>query len=989
MNNFGVIELASAKTTSAPGWAYVPDTGALPGANALQPANRKRARNAPAGVTAGDLTARQEAKIRKEIEALERDGGKDNSIPIPAKSSKATGKYTPNVRKILQSQKTFSNHLDDFLALQAQAEGGPTAASNNRPTNTNTKRPAGKRDATATPTATTKPSSSIQEEDVTMTDANLPPILVGSYRPPPTAHPGDNDPLLVSRMPEVPSDEELRKLLAHPALTYYEARGKWEDNYPTRQTAAFFNAFSQRERNIAMSSEQVDAPKAAEGAPAQSLPSRPAKQPKEKKAGGGKASLELPVLPEFIQHRIAIFDKIKAKRDAEVAAKPREEITISMPNGKEEKGTAWETTPGAIARGISKSLFERTVISMVDGELWDLTRPLEKSCKLELIDFEHEEGKKVFWHSSAHVLGEAAEKRFGCYLCNGPPTTDPPGFYYDMANMEGQVVQEEDKKALETLANSIIKEKQPFERLEMTKDELLEMFNYSKYKEYFINQRVPDGTTSTVYRCGPLIDLCRGPHVPTTGNIKAFSVLKNSAAYWLGNSSNESVQRISGVSFPDKKQLEEYKTFLEEAAKRNHRKIGLEQKLFFFDEVSPGSTFFLPHGTRIYNALMELIRGEYKKRAFDEVISPNVYKSDLWKTSGHWGHYAENMFTFEVEKETYGLKPMNCPGHCRIFAHSDVTYKDLPWRMADFGVLHRNEFSGALTGLTRVRRFQQDDAHIFCTVDQIRDEIVGAFDFLYAVYGLFGFSFKLKLSTRPEKYIGDIAVWDMAESKLKEALDNFTEKIDSKWEENPGDGAFYGPKIDITVYDALRREHQCGTIQLDFNLPQRFKLRYVAAKDESSANQDSNDPELPVGYARPVMIHRAVLGSFERMFGILTEHFAGKWPFWLSPRQVLVVPVMPAVNDYAKELQQTFQEKGIYIDVDLSSDTFQKKIRTGQLKQYNFIFVVGAEEASSRTVNIRNRDDQSTQNKGALIPVDEALEKLLALKGERRLVNKI
>ncbi|KAH6604671.1 threonyl-trna synthetase [Trichoderma cornu-damae] len=738
-----------------------------------------------------------------------------------------------------------------------------------------------------------------------------------------------------------------------------------------------------------MSSEQVDAPEAAEGAPAQSLPLQPAKKPKEKKAGGGKASLELPNLPDFIQHRIAIFDKIKARREAEVAAKPREEITISMPNGKEEKGISWETTPGAIARGISKSLFERTVISLVDGELWDLTRPLEKSCKLELIDFEDEEGKKVFWHSSAHILGEAAERRFGCYLCNGPPTTDPPGFYYDMANMEGQVVQEEDKKALESLASSIIKEKQPFERLEMTKDELLEMFNYSKYKEYFINQRVPEGTTSTVYRCGPLIDLCRGPHVPHTGNIKAFSVLKNSAAYWLGNSANESVQRISGVSFPDKKQLEEYKTFLEEAAKRNHRKIGLEQKLFFFDEVSPGSAFFLPHGTRIYNALMEMIRGEYKKRKFDEVISPNVFKSDLWKTSGHWGHYSENMFTFEVEKEEYGLKPMNCPGHCRIFAHSDVTYKDLPWRMADFGVLHRNEFSGALTGLTRVRRFQQDDAHIFCTVDQIRDEIEGAFDFLYGVYGLFGFSFKLKLSTRPEKFIGEVAIWDMAESKLKEALDSFTQKIDSKWEENPGDGAFYGPKIDITVYDALRREHQCGTIQLDFNLPRRFKLRYVAAKDESGANQDSNDPDLPLGYARPVMIHRAVLGSFERMFGILTEHFAGKWPFWMSPRQVLVVPVMPAVNDYAKELQTIYQEKGIYIDVDLSGNTFQKKIRTGQLEQYNFIFVVGAEEATSRTVNIRNRDDQSTQNKGALVPVDEALEKLLALKAERRLVNKI
>ncbi|KAL6869026.1 threonyl-tRNA synthetase [Amphichorda felina] len=739
-----------------------------------------------------------------------------------------------------------------------------------------------------------------------------------------------------------------------------------------------------------MASVQVDPPKAAEGAPAQELPSRPAKQPKEKAAKGGKKeSLELPTLPEFIQHRLDLFDKIKARNDAEIAAKPREEITILLSNGKEEKGTSWETTPGSIARAISKSLFERTVISLVDGELWDLTRPLEKSCKLELLDFEHiEVAKKVFWHSSAHVLGEACEKRFGCFLCNGPPTQDPPGFYYDMANMEGKVVADEDKKALETISNSIIKEKQPFERLEMTKDELLEMFQYSKYKVYFINQRVPDGTKSTVYRCGPLIDLCRGPHVPHTGNIKAFSVLKNSAAYWLGNSDNESVQRISGISFPDKKALEEYKTFLAEAAKRNHRKIGQDQKLFFFDEMSPGSTFWLPHGTRIYNTLMNLMQEQYRKRGFQEVMSPNMYKSDLWKTSGHWGHYAENMFTFEVEKETFGLKPMNCPGHCKIFAHSDITYKELPWRMADFGVLHRNEFSGALSGLTRVRRFQQDDAHIFCTVEQIRDEIEGAFDFLYAVYGLFGFSFKLKLSTRPEKYIGDIGIWNMAEDKLRQALDSFVEKIDSKWEENPGDGAFYGPKIDITVYDALRREFQCGTIQLDFNLPRRFKLRYVAAKGEKQPESSADDPDLPAGYARPVMIHRAVLGSFERMIGILTEHFGGKWPFWLSPRQILVVPVMPIVNDYAKEVQSIFHEKGLYIDVDTSTNTFQKKIRTGQLEQYNFIFVVGAEEAKSRTVNIRNRDDQKTQTKGELVPLQDALDNLLKLKEERRLENK-
>lgn len=398
------------------------------------------------------------------------------------------------------------------------------------------------------------------------------------------------------------------------------------------------------------------------------------------------------------------------------------------------------------------------------------------------------------------------------------------------------------------------------------------------------------------------------------------------------------MQRIAGISFPDKKQLEEYRTFLAEAAKRNHRKIGQDQKLFFFDEVSPGSTFWLPHGTRIYNELVNLIKGEYAKRDFTEVMTPNVYKSDLWKTSGHWGHYSENMFTFEVEKEQYGLKPMNCPGHCKIFGHSDMTYKELPLRMADFGVLHRNEFSGALSGLTRVRRFQQDDAHIFCTVAQIQQEIVGAFDFLHSVYSLFGFTYRLKLSTRPEKSIGDIAVWDMAEANLKEALDSFTEKLGTKWELNEGDGAFYGPKIDITLYDALRREFQCGTIQLDFNLPKRFKLRYKAGKDEDAPGGGADEPDLPAGYARPVMIHRAVLGSVERMLGVLTEHFGGKWPFWLSPRQVLVVPVMPQVNKYAEEVQSIYKAKGIHIDVDLSANTFQKKIRTGQLEQYNFIF---------------------------------------------------
>ncbi|OCK86610.1 threonyl-tRNA synthetase [Cenococcum geophilum 1.58] len=679
--------------------------------------------------------------------------------------------------------------------------------------------------------------------------------------------------------------------------------------------------------------------------------------------------------PDFVQHRLSLFDRLLAEQKKISASKPREEIRIRLPQDRFVAGNAWETTPASIARTISKSLYEQTIIAEVDGELWDLDR------------------KKVFWHSAAHVLGEAAETRFSCLLCNGPPTEDPPGFYYDMVIPDGKMVQSEDQEAVEKLASTIIKEKQPFERLEMTKTDILEMFKYSKFKVHFINERVPDGSTSTVYRCGSLIDFCRGPHVRHTGITKAFSVLRNSSAYWLGDSNNESVQRIAGIAFPNNKLLQEYKTFLTEAAKRNHRKIGTDQKLFFFDEVSPGSCFFLPHGARIYNALLDFLKSAYFERGYDEVITPNIYKSDLWKTSGHWDHYEQNMFTFEVEKEKYGLKPMNCPGHCKIFSLSEVSYRNLPWRMADFGVLHRNEYSGALSGLTRVRRFAQDDAHIFCALEQaklqkVEDEIRGILDFLHSVYGLFGFTYKLRLSTRPEKYLGRIETWNDAEAKLKAALNTFTQSLGTTWSENPGDGAFYGPKIDVALTDALKREHQCGTIQLDFQLPQRFRLRYATAKGSSDSVAPASE-DLPEGYARPVMIHRAIFGSFERMIAILTEHLAGKWPFWLSPRQILVVPVMPAANDYAVEVQNIFKKQRMYVDVDLSGNTFQKKIRTGQLEQYNFIFVVGAQERDSRTVNIRNRDDVSTQSKGDLVPLQTAIDGLKALRDERRLVNKL
>ncbi|KAI9892586.1 MAG: threonyl-tRNA synthetase [Vezdaea aestivalis] len=724
--------------------------------------------------------------------------------------------------------------------------------------------------------------------------------------------------------------------------------------------------------------------------------SKPQKEKKEKKKGGdaagGNRSLELVPPPEYIDHRIKIFEKLRAEYDEAVAKKSRDSITITLDNNRTEIGKAWETTPGQVARNISKSLFERTVISRVNDVLWDLDRPLEADCRLELLDFEHSEGKKVYWHSSAHILGEAAERRFGCHLCIGPPIED--GFYYEMGMVDDAAVHESDIKPMETIVSKIIKEKQPFVRLELSKENLLEMFKSNKFKQHIIRDKIADSTSTTVYRCGPLIDLCRGPHVQNTGRIKAFQIMKHSASYFLGDPTRESLQRVYGISFPDKKLLEEYKHYLEEAAKRDHRRIGKDQDLFFFHELSPGSCFFLPHGTRIYNVLQSFLREEYWKRGYEEVVTPNMYNSKLWETSGHWQHYKDDMFTFPLEKETFALKPMNCPGHCLMFAHRERSYRELPWRVADFGVLHRNEASGALTGLTRVRRFQQDDTHIFCTPDQITSEIEGLFDFLRTVYGCFGFTFKLKLSTRPEKFLGDIKTWDEAEAKLKVALDAFSSAGGSKWELNPGDGAFYGPKIDITISDALKREHQCATIQLDFQLPQRFQLEYMTAENSvkarapASLDPDTSGPKEPgPGFARPVMIHRAIMGSLERFIAILTEHFAGKWPFWLSPRQILVIPVMPALNDYVHEVQKIFRDEGMHVEVDVSGNTMQKKIRTGQLSQYNFIFVVGAEEKNSRTVNIRNRDDQATQAKGELVPLNEAVKKLIALKHERRLIN--
>jgi len=683
------------------------------------------------------------------------------------------------------------------------------------------------------------------------------------------------------------------------------------------------------------------------------------KKAKEGSAAPGKMK-EMDPPPEFLAERIAMFDRIKAENDAAIQAKTPEDIKVTLPDGKEVEAQTWRTTPYDIACGISKGLADSCVVAKVNGELWDLDRPFEKASTLALIKFDDDEGKMVFWHSSAHILGEAMERCYGCNLCYGPPIEE--GFYYDMAGDEGLRVLESDFKVLEDVVKKIVKEKQPFERLEMTKEDLLEMFKYNPFKVRILNERVKTPTT-TVYRCGPLIDLCRGPHVRHTGKVKAMTVTKHSSAYWEGKSDAESLQRVYGISFPDTKQLKEWKAFQEEAAKRDHRKLGREQDLFFFHELSPGSCFFQPKGAHIYNKLVEFIKEGYWKRGFQEVVSPNIYNSKLWKTSGHWDHYSDNMFKIDIEKEMYGLKPMNCPGHCLIFDHGIRSHKDLPLRMADFGVLHRNELSGALTGLTRVRRFQQDDAHIFCRPDQIKQEMAGALDFMKTVYETFGFTYKLKLSTRPEKFLGDIKVWDEAEKGLAESLDS----LGLEWKLNPGDGAFYGPKIDITVMDALRRSHQCATIQLDFQLPLRFGLTYVDEKGE----------KVP-----PVMIHRAILGSVERMIAILTENFAGKWPFWLSPRQAMVVPVGPHVNSYAMEVKSSLHEAGFCADCDTDDgNTMNKKVRNAQIAQYNYILVVGEKEKENRTVNVRTRDNKVHGE----LSIDDLLAKFRKLAKERTL----
>ena len=754
----------------------------------------------------------------------------------------------------------------------------------------------------------------------------------------------------------------------------------------------------------------------------------------------------------FIEERAKQWDIYYKAQEEKLKSLPKEKITITMKDGKQIEGMSNETSPYEIGKKhLKQSLMKEVLVAKVcyskrlvahkivsaeeeeqtkkeEGEkweLWDLTRPLEGDCKLEFLTFEDKEGQSVFWHSSAHILGAGMENAFGCQLCIGPALEE--GFYYDAYMGKHVVEQNSDYKPIEDAVKTICHGNHPYQRLTLTKKEALELFKANPFKVQLISSKIPEDGMTTAYRCGNFVDLCLGPHIMNTNLVKAFKLTKNSSTNWLGKVTNDSLQRVYGVSFPSDKLLKEWIKRKEEEEKRDHRNIGKQQGLFMFHNLSPGSCFFYGTGAHVYNKLVDFMRKELFIRGYQEVITPNIFNLKLWKTSGHYKNYKENLFLMKVENQGFGLKPMNCPGHCLMFDNIARSYKELPLRFADFGVIHRNEISGALTGLTRVRRFQQDDAHIFCTYDQIMEEVLGCLELMEYVYSVFGFTYELNLSTRPAKMLGDTKLWDMAEKALADALDKFGKP----WKINPGDGAFYGPKIDVKLFDALKRTHQCCTVQLDFQLPIRFNLMYRTEEqikgeedekkkdekkekgkkekkkkgkegdkkeeskpEEKKEEEKPKEPEKPKeeekpkepekpknrevykkdeyddeefvweeqplkpGYKRPCIVHRAILGSVERCMAILIEHYAGKWPFWLSPRQVCIATVSDKVNDWAEKVELELKLNGYLVNFDRSAATLQKKVRNAQLDQYNFIAVIGQEEVAGKCVDIRTREGE-------------------------------
>lgn len=610
-------------------------------------------------------------------------------------------------------------------------------------------------------------------------------------------------------------------------------------------------------------------------------------------------------------------------------------IVVTLQDGSKKEYPA-QTTMIQIAESIHSGLKKNAVAAKVDGKLVDLNHELREDAEVSIITLDSEDGLYVYRHSTAHLMAQAVKRLYGSesvHLGVGPVIED--GFYYDMDL--GHSITADDLIAIEREMLKIVQEDLPILRKEVGRKEAERIFQDDPYKMELIRE-LPEDEVISVYEQGEFVDLCRGPHLPSTGRIKAFKLMSVAGAYWRGDSDNKMLQRIYGTAFPKKSQLDEHLLLLEEAKKRDHRKLGKELGLFMFSEEAPGMPFFLPNGMIIRNELEQFARGLQFHRDYDEVHTPLMMNKRLWEMSGHWDHYKDNMYFTQVDETEYALKPMNCPGHMLVYKNSLHSYRELPIRISEFGQVHRHEFSGALNGMMRVRTFCQDDAHIFVRPDQIQEEIKQVIDFISQVYQVFGFEYTIELSTRPEDSMGSEELWEQAESSLQQVLD----QLGLPYRINEGDGAFYGPKIDFHILDSLKRSWQCGTIQLDFQFPEKFDLSYIGEDNQKH---------------RPVVIHRAVFGSIERFIGILTEHYGGAFPTWLAPVQVMIIPVSDHYIDYSLKVKKRLENNGIRVNVDVRNEKLGYKIREAGLLKTPYTLVLGEKEMNSDHVSVRKRGE--------------------------------
>ena len=594
-----------------------------------------------------------------------------------------------------------------------------------------------------------------------------------------------------------------------------------------------------------------------------------------------------------------------------------------------------------IAKKISEGLARVATCAEIDGEVVDLRTIVEKDCSLNILTFESSlNGKKAYWHTTSHIMAQAIKRLYPeIKLAIGPSIDN--GFYYDFDTEKPFTP--EMLEAIEKEMKKIIKEDLLLERFELPRKEAIKFMEEKEepYKVELIND-LPEDAIISFYKQGEFTDLCAGPHVMSTGKIKAVKLLSSSGAYWRGNEKNKMLQRIYGISFPKASQVDEYVNMIEEAKKRDHRKLGKELELFFFDETAPGMAYWMPKGFTMMNTLIDFWRKEHKKRGYQEFSGPQLNSSELWKISGHWDHYKEDMFVLtDADGNEQALKPMNCPNSIKIYQSKLRSYKDLPLRFNDVDVIHRNEKSGQLNGLFRVRMFRQDDSHNYITEEQIGSEIKDIIEIAKHLYSVFGLEYKLTLSTRPEEdFMGEIETWDKAENDLRKVLDEICGE--GNYQVNEGDGAFYGPKIDIKMKDCLGREWQMGTVQLDFQLPQRFNLHYI--------DKDGNKKT-------PIMVHRALFGSFDRFIGIITEHFAGAFPTWLAPVQVRILPIADSHKEYAEKLKEKLEEYNIRVELDEREEKIGYKIREAQLQKIPYMLIVGDKEVEANAVGVRSRKD--------------------------------